>query len=186
MRLRFEAVEELLRDVIEGASDGCVGQVRERDARIAVPGQLGIERDGPKAGDVEARRVRREKERLDRVAVAAVVAAHVLDVTEDAMGSLRQRRHGARDHAPGDLGRDRHQQERRPGPEIVGVLDGPLGSRRQIEQQQIERSPLKGPKDLAEERELLRGAPRMRLPVRRALDQTAQRLLDELDREPRP
>ena len=119
------------------------------------------------------------EERLDGVAVAAVVAAHVLDVAEEAVGALRQRRHRARDHATRHLGRDRHQHERRPRPEIIGVLDGPLGSRRQIEHQQIERTPLEGPEDLAEERELPRGAPRVRLAVRRALELEGRRLRDE-------
>ena len=121
----------------------------------------------------------RDKERLDGVAVAAVVAAHVLDVTEEAIGSLRQRGHRARDHAPRHLGRDRHEQERGPRPEKIGVLDGPLGSRRQIEHQQIERSPLEGPEDLAEESELPRGAPRVGLSVRRALELERLRLRDQ-------
>ena len=60
-------------------------------------------RNGPEAGDLQAarsgKRVRRHEERLDGVAVAAVVAAHVLDVTEEAIGSLRQSCHRARDHA---------------------------------------------------------------------------------------
>ena len=38
------------------------------------------------------------------------------------------------------------------GPEEIGVLDGPLGARREIEHQEIELSPLEGPEDLAEER----------------------------------
>ena len=41
------------------------------------------------------------------------------------------------------------------GPEKIGVLDGPLGARRQIEHQQIERSPLERPEDLAERIERL-------------------------------
>ena len=81
--------------------------------------QLGIEGHRPQAGDRPACSgppARRDEERLDGVAVAAVVAAHVLDVTEDAVGSLRQRGHRARDHPPRHLGRDRHQQERGPRP----------------------------------------------------------------------
>ena len=108
-----------------------------------MPRQLGIEWNGPEAGDPQGRRgAGRDEERLDGVAVAAVVAAHVLDVAEQAIGPLRQRGHRARDHAACHLGRDRHEQERGPRPEKIGVLDGPLGARRQIEHQQIERSPL--------------------------------------------
>ena len=120
----------------------------------------------------------RAEERLDRVAVAAVVAAHVLDVPEEAIGSLRQGGHRARDDAARHLGRNRHEQERGPRPEEIGVLDGPLGSGRQVEQQQVERAPLEGPEDLAEERELPRGAPRVRFAVRRALELERLRLRD--------
>ena len=54
----------------------------------------------------------------------------------------------------------------------------------------IERSPLEGPEDLAEESELLRGAPRMGLPLRRALELERLRLRDQRahgeDRNPVP
>ena len=64
-----------------------------------------------------ARRERRgggrlREERLDGVAVAAVVAAHVLDVAEQAIGALRQSADRARDDASGHLRRNRHEQER--------------------------------------------------------------------------
>src|SRR5262245_13959048 len=61
-------------------------------------------------------------------------------------------------------------------PEKIGVLNGSLGSRRQIEHQQIERSPLEGPEDLAQQSKLPRGAPRVRLSVRRALELERLRL----------
>ena len=47
-----------------------------------------------------------------------------------------------------------------------------------FEHQQIERSPFEGPEDLAEESELSRGAPRMGLSVRRALELEGLRLRD--------
>ena len=65
------------------------------------------------------------------------------------------------------------------GPRKSGVLDRPLGSRRQIEHQQIECAPLEGPEDLAEESELPRGAPRLGLSLRRALELERLRLRDE-------
>ena len=57
MRLlvEFENVQKLLRNMVKGQANGCVGQVRERDPPIAVPCQLGIEGDGPEAGDLQAR-----------------------------------------------------------------------------------------------------------------------------------
>ena len=94
------------------------------------------------------------------------------------MGSLRQGGHRARDDAPGHLGGNRHEQERGPRLEEIGVLDGPLGAGRQVEQQQVELAPLEGPEDLAEERELPRGAPRVRFAVRRALELERLRLRD--------
>ena len=111
--------------------------------------KLGIEWNRPEAGNSQVWSFGRGEKRLYRV-VSAVVAAHVLDVTEHAIGpalsrvegSLRQSRHRPRDDASGHLGRDRHEEERRPRPQKLGVLDGPLGSRRQIEHQQIERAPL--------------------------------------------
>ena len=178
---RFEPVQQLQRKMLQRPADGCVWQFSEWHPEIAVPGELGIERDGPEAGDLQS--VRRcalpVKERPDGVAVAAVVAAHVLDVAEDAVRSLRQSRHRARDHAACDLGRNRHQQERGPRAEKIGVLDGPLGARRQIEHQQIEGSPLERTEDLAEERELPGGAPRMGLAARRALEFERLRLRDQ-------
>ena len=46
-----EDVQKLLRDLLQGPAHGCFGQCRERDPQIAVPGKLGIERNGPEAGD---------------------------------------------------------------------------------------------------------------------------------------
>ena len=191
---RFEAVQKSLRHVIQGPANGCFGQFRERDPRSQCRASSGSNGTVPRQGISRPEGSGEIKERLDGVAVAAVVAAHVLDVAEDAIGSLRQRCHRARDHAPRHLGRDRHEQERGcpdvEGPEKISVLDGPLGSRRQIEHQQIERSPLEGPEDLAEERELPRGAPRMGLSVRRALELERLRLRDHRahreDRDPVP
>ncbi len=65
------------------------------------------------------------------------------------------------------------------GSEEVGVLDGALGAWRQIEQQQIERPPLERPEDLTEQRELPRGAPRVRLSLRGALEIERLRLRDQ-------
>ena len=130
MSNQFEAVQKLLRDMLQGSADGSVGQFSERSApRVAVPCQLGIEWNGPEARDSQAGRDASErwggKQRLDGVAVAAVVAAHVLDVTEEAMGpalnsvegSLRQSGgHRSRDDPARHLGRDRHEQEGTRGP----------------------------------------------------------------------
>ena len=44
--------EELLRDLRQGTADGAARARGERDPPIAVPGQLGIERHGPEAGDL--------------------------------------------------------------------------------------------------------------------------------------
>src|SRR4029453_16452756 len=98
LRCGFEGVQQLLRDTLQGAANECAGQVREWDPLIAVSCQLGIEWDGPEAGDLQARwpalsRVEAcggDEEVLDGVAIAAVVAAHVLDVTEHTIGCLRQ------------------------------------------------------------------------------------------------
>jgi hypothetical protein len=54
LRRQFEAVEKLLRNMLQGPANGGVGQFRERDPPITVPCQLGIEWDGPEAGDLEA------------------------------------------------------------------------------------------------------------------------------------
>ena len=48
-------VSKLLRNMLQGPANGCFGQFRERDPPIAVPCKLGIERDGPEAGDLQAR-----------------------------------------------------------------------------------------------------------------------------------
>ena len=52
---RFETVQKLLRNVLQGPANGCFGQFRERDPPIAVPCKLGIEWDGPEAGNLQAR-----------------------------------------------------------------------------------------------------------------------------------
>jgi hypothetical protein len=44
--------------MIQGAADGCVGQFREREPPIALLGKLGIEWNGPEAGDPQAGRRR--------------------------------------------------------------------------------------------------------------------------------
>ena len=51
----FEAVQKLLRDMVQGPPHGRLGQIRDSDPSIAVPCQLGIEWDGPEAGDLQAR-----------------------------------------------------------------------------------------------------------------------------------
>ena len=50
-RCRVEAVQKLPRNMIQGPANGCVGQ--HRKPPIAVPCKLGIERDGPEAGDLQ-------------------------------------------------------------------------------------------------------------------------------------
>ena len=50
-----EAVQKVLRNMLQAAADGCVGQFRERGPPIAVPCKLGIEWDGPEAGNLQAR-----------------------------------------------------------------------------------------------------------------------------------
>src|SRR4029079_4929817 len=49
----IEAVQKWLRDMLQGPSNGAVGQFRERGPLIAVPCKLGIERHGPEAGDLQ-------------------------------------------------------------------------------------------------------------------------------------
>ena len=46
----------MLRNIIKGAANWCVGQFRKRDSLIAVPRKLGIEWDGSEARDLQARR----------------------------------------------------------------------------------------------------------------------------------
>jgi hypothetical protein len=41
--------------MLQGAANGCFGQFHERDPPIAVTGKLGIEWDGPKAGNLQTR-----------------------------------------------------------------------------------------------------------------------------------
>jgi hypothetical protein len=86
--------------MIESPADGGFRQVLERETPIAVPCQLGIEGNGTETGNSQAWGCAGGEERPDRVAVAAVVAAHILDIAEDAMRSLRQRVDGPGDHAP--------------------------------------------------------------------------------------
>ena len=43
----FKAVQKLLRDMVEGHADGCVGQLREREPGVAEPGELRIEKSPP-------------------------------------------------------------------------------------------------------------------------------------------
>ena len=114
------------------------------------------------------------EERLDGVAVAAVIAAHVLDVTEEAIPlspSSTEQPPSARPR-PGPLRKGLSRAGTRSvARESRRRLDGPLlGARGEIEHQQIQRSPLEGPQDLAEESELPRGPPRMGLALRRALE----------------
>lgn len=52
---RFEAVQKLLRNMLQGPANGCSGQLRKRDPPVTVPCKLGIEWDGPEAGDLQAR-----------------------------------------------------------------------------------------------------------------------------------
>src|SRR6185436_13567223 len=77
-----EVLQQPLRDPIEREANQRVAQGGKRDPEIAVARQLRIERHRAEAGNAQAR-IARFEERLDRVAVAAVVAAHVLDVAED-------------------------------------------------------------------------------------------------------
>src|SRR5688572_33297758 len=74
--------------MLQRAANRSVRLFRERDPLVAAPCKLGIEGDGAEAGDLQPwrRLVRGAKERLDGLAVAAVVAAHVLDVTQEAIG----------------------------------------------------------------------------------------------------
>ena len=51
--ISWEAVQKLLRHMVQGTANGCFGQVRQRYPPIAVVCQLGIERDGPEARDPE-------------------------------------------------------------------------------------------------------------------------------------
>ena len=53
--ISFEAIQKLLRHMFQGPANGCSGQVLERDPPVAVPCKLGIEGDGPEAGDLEVR-----------------------------------------------------------------------------------------------------------------------------------
>jgi len=46
----FEIVQKLLRNTVEGPANRCGVEIGERNPRIAVPCQLGIERDGPETG----------------------------------------------------------------------------------------------------------------------------------------
>jgi hypothetical protein len=55
LRCGFEAVHQLLRNIFDGPANRCFWQFRERDPSIAVPCKLGIEWDGPEAGDLQAR-----------------------------------------------------------------------------------------------------------------------------------
>src|SRR5262245_33990893 len=177
--LLLEDVEQPLGDAVECKAHRRAALRRERHAEIAVTRELRIEGHGPETRDVERRRSLGLEQRLDGVAVAAVVAAHVLDVAEGAIVPPRQRGDRAGDHASSHLGRDRHEEERGSCAEKVGVLNGPLGSRRQIEHQQIERAPLERSENLREERELPPGAPRVRLALRRALELERFRLRDQ-------
>ena len=43
----------MLRNMIQGAANGCVGQFRQSDPPVAVSRKLGIERNGPEAGDLQ-------------------------------------------------------------------------------------------------------------------------------------
>src|SRR5918993_1898586 len=74
-----ESLQELLRHLLEGATHRCFGEFRQSGPLIAVPGQLRIEWDGPEARNAELTTVRRHEQRFDAVAVAAIVAAHVLN-----------------------------------------------------------------------------------------------------------
>jgi hypothetical protein len=58
-RGRFEFVQELLRNLLQGPANARFVEFRKRDPPIAVPGQLGIEWDGPEARDLQARWFRR-------------------------------------------------------------------------------------------------------------------------------
>src|SRR5688572_26016735 len=53
--LPVEGIQKLLRNMVERAANGCVGQVRESEPLVALPCELGIERDGTEAGDSQAR-----------------------------------------------------------------------------------------------------------------------------------
>jgi len=46
---RVEAVEQLLRRLLQGLAHGRAGQIRERQAAIAMACEFGIERHGPQA-----------------------------------------------------------------------------------------------------------------------------------------
>jgi hypothetical protein len=52
--LPVQAVQKLLCNKVEGTADGCIGQLGERDSAVAVPGKLGIERDGSETRDLQA------------------------------------------------------------------------------------------------------------------------------------
>ena len=49
----FEPVQQLERNVLEGPANGCVWQFVKWKTEIAVPGELGIERDGPETGELQ-------------------------------------------------------------------------------------------------------------------------------------
>ena len=84
-----------------------------------------------------------------------------------------------RDHTSRHLGRDRYEEEGCSLTQIVGVLDGALGPRWQIEHQQIEFSPVERAKNFAEKRELPGGPPCVGLAARRALEVQRLRLGDQ-------
>src|SRR5262249_35687613 len=109
------------RDPVQRNAHRRVAYSREGDPEIAEARKLRIEGNGAETGNAERRRCFRMKERLDGPAVAAVVAAHVLDVAEDAVTAIRQRGDGARHNASRDLGGDRHEQKGRPGPALSSV-----------------------------------------------------------------
>src|SRR5262245_1213720 len=86
---RFETLHESPRDLLQRLAHRRFAESGEPDSHIAMPRQLGIERNAAEARDPKGGGLGRIKERLDRVAVAAIVPTHVLDVTEDTIGSLR-------------------------------------------------------------------------------------------------
>ena len=96
-------------------------QIRERDPVVAVTVRALDRRERLRGTGFEGSCSRVLEQRLDRAAVAAVVAAHVLDVAEKTILTLRQSGHRTGDHAPCDLGPDGDEHERgsRPAPSPV-------------------------------------------------------------------
>ncbi len=105
------------------------------------------------------------------VAAGAVVAAHVLDVAEHAVRRLGAAPRSTRDTTPRDTSDGIvTRTKRRRRAEELGVLGRPLGSGRQVDEQEVERAPADPGEQVAERRELARRAPHVGVAARDAVE----------------